>query len=89
VRPRARKPARDRGRKPARRRAANQGHGAPSRPLAEARAPTFASAVVTSVRRSADRTPEAALIAAALALLCVALAGLSVIDRVRREAGMA
>jgi len=73
---------------PAPRRAAKQRHGAPSRPRAVPAAPTFASEVVTSVRRTAGGTPEAVLIAAALALLGVALAGLSVVDRVRREAGM-
>jgi len=54
-----------------------------------AAAPSFATAVVGSVRQTADRTPEAALVAAALALLALAFAGLAVVDRVRRDAGLA
>jgi len=87
-RSRARKPGRDRDRTARRRRAAAHDR-APIDPPVAARAPTFATAVVSSVEGAADRTPEALLIAAALALLGVALAGLSVVDRVRREAGMA
>jgi hypothetical protein len=56
-----------------------------------------ASHINTSALRAAtpaadatvDGGPEAAQIAAALALLGVALAGLALIDRVRRDAGMA
>jgi hypothetical protein len=51
-------------------------------PALTASGPRFTTAVVSSVRQTADRTSEAAQIAAALA-------GVGVIDRVRREARMA
>jgi hypothetical protein len=44
--------------------------------------PRFTTAAVSSVRQTADRTPEAAQIAAAMV-------GLGLIDRVRCEAGRA
>ena len=52
-------------------------------------APSFTKAVVSSVRETADRTPEAALAGAALGLLALAFAGVALVDRVRRDAGMA
>lgn len=50
-------------------------------PAPTASGPRFTTAVVSSVRQTADRTSEAAQIAAAMV-------GLGLIDRVRREAGM-
>jgi hypothetical protein len=56
--------------------------------LVPAPAPIFSTAAVSSVRETTDSTSEAVMIAAALALLGLALAGTVLVDRVRRDAGM-